>query len=291
MLYWKRIMNRRFCVFIITNGRPYKVYTYKTIREQGYTGDVIFVVDNLDSTKEEYIKKFGENNVYIFDKLKIAERTDDANTDNKLNAIIYGRNVCFDIAREKGYTHFLELDDDYTSFMWRRENEEGKLQGIFSKDLDSVFSLFCDFMDNTPTYSICFAQGGDFIGGKDNKGLKDGLKRKAMNSFFCKTDRYFQFVGKINEDVNTYVLEGSRGKLFFTYTDFMLTQKQTQKTKGGMSDLYLDVGTYVKSFYSIIYCPSSVSIALMGDKHKRVHHKVSWDNAVPKILNQKYKRV
>ena len=35
--------------------------------------------------------------------------------------------------------------------------------------------------------------------------------RKAMNSFICSVDRPFQFVGRINEDVNTYVLLGSRG--------------------------------------------------------------------------------
>lgn len=50
-----------------------------------------------------------------------------------------------------------------------------------------------------------------------------------------------------------------------------------------------DSGTYVKSFYSVIFAPSCVSIAMMGDKHKRIHHNISWDNCVPKILNEKYK--
>lgn len=57
-----------------------------------------------------------------------------------------------------------------------------------------------------------------------------------------------------------------------------------------MTDLYLDSGTYVKSFYSVIFSPSCVKISMMGDKHKRVHHKVNWNSCCPKILNEKWRK-
>ena len=134
------------------------------------------------------------------------------------------------------------------------------------------------------------AQGGDFIGGASSGTFKKGILRKAMNSFVCSVDRPFRFVWRINEDVNTYTLLGSRGKLLFTLTNVSLVQTQTQHNKGGMTGTYLDSGTYVKSFYTVIYMPSCVTVRIMGDKHKRIHHNISWNNCVPCIIDEKYKK-
>ena len=116
------------------------------------------------------------------------------------------------------------------------------------------------------------------------------ILRKAMNSFFCRTDRPFYFYGRINEDTTMYVRYGEQGKLIFTPMAFMLNQGQTQKNAGGLTEMYLDSGTYVKSFYSVMYSPSCVKVAAMGDKHMRMHHQVSWEYCTPKILNARYKR-
>ena len=45
-----------------------------------------------------------------------------------------------------------------------------------------------------------------------------------------------------------YVTLGSRGEKIFSVTDASLIQKETQANAGGLTDIYLDVGTYVKSF-------------------------------------------
>lgn len=64
------------------------------------------------------------------------------------------------------------------------------------------------------------------------------------------------------------------------------------KNAGGMTDLYLDSGTYVKSFYSVMYCPSAVKVAVMGgDAEKRLHHNISWNNCAPKILRENYRKI
>lgn len=57
-----------------------------------------------------------------------------------------------------------------------------------------------------------------------------------------------------------------------------------------MTDIYLDVGTYVKSFYSVMTMPSCVTVAMMGETHRRMHHNISWVNCVPMILNEKYRK-
>ena len=65
-----------------------------------------------------------------------------------------------------------------------------------------------------------------------------------------------------------------------------IVQKETQSNAGGLTDIYLELGTYVKSFYSVIAAPSCVKVALMGDKQMRLHHAVTWKNAVPKIIRE-----
>ena len=125
---------------------------------------------------------------------------------------------------------------------------------------------------------------------KCNKFLQDRVKRKAMNSFFCKTDNPFTFDGRINEDVNAYVGLGRTGNLFLTFCDVSLKQKHTQQNKGGMTETYNEGGTYLKSFYTVMANPSCVKICIMGDKYLRIHHRVNWNNAVPKIISDKYKK-
>jgi hypothetical protein len=111
-----------------------------------------------------------------------------------------------------------------------------------------------------------------------------------MNSWFCKTDRYFKFFSRLNEDVNTYINLGKTGCLFFTARDIRLEQKATQKTKGGMTEAYLEGGTYVKSFYSIMIEPSFVKFSIMGNKINRIHHFIDWKKASPKIISEDHKK-
>jgi hypothetical protein len=114
--------------------------------------------------------------------------------------------------------------------------------------------------------------------------------RKAMNSFICDTERCFDFRGRINEDVNTYTLLGSQGALFFTHNLVCLHQAETQKNKGGMTGAYVDGGTYVKSFYSVIGMPSAVKVSVMGNKNMRLHHLVDWRHCVPMIMREEFKK-
>jgi hypothetical protein len=68
-----------------------------------------------------------------------------------------------------------------------------------------------------------------------------------------------------------------------------LVQMQTQSNAGGMTEMYLESGTYVKSFYSVMYAPSCVKVGELGDPrspHYRIHHSINWRVAVPKIMRE-----
>lgn len=282
------IMRDDFAVFILTHGRANNVITAKTLKQQGYTGKWYVVIDNEDDQEGEYRRIYGDR-VLQFDKLSISRTFDTMDTQQDRRTIVYARNACFDLAKKVGVRYFLELDDDYTAFEYRYIGGEKLLIKKIEK-LDEVFSAYLDFLIDTNSDTVALAQGGDFIGGKNSVTYNKKVLRKAMNSFFCDSQKPFQFVGRINEDVNTYTTLGSRGKKIFTVTDASLVQKQTQKNKGGMSNVYLDSGTYLKSFYSVMGMPSAVRIQEMGDKNKRIHHAVEWENCVPMILNECYKK-
>jgi len=276
-----------FVAFILTHGRPNNVITYKSLRKHGYTGKVIVVIDDEDATADQYYENFDD--VEVFSKEAIAKTFDEGDNFKDRRSIVYARNACFDIAKKRGYKYFIQLDDDYTGYHYRVYNER-KQKPIRIKNLDNVFGALLDFYKKTNFATIAMAQGGDFIGGKNNKMAKrPTIYRKAMNSFICSIDRAFTFQGRINEDVNTYTSEASKGLLMGTIPLTALIQKTTQSNRGGMTDIYLDNGTYVKSFYTVMFSPSSCKVKPMGDTRMRLHHAIDWERAVPKIIRESLK--
>jgi hypothetical protein len=282
-------MKNKFAVFILTHGRANNVITYATLKKQGYTGKIYLMVDDTDQQIEEYKKIYGKQ-VIVFNKQKAIDYTDSADNFTNRKTIIYARNWNFVIAKEMGLDYFLQLDDDYTNFYNTLDNNGNYItQHRHLKSLDKICEVFVQFLIDSGADTVCMSQGGDFIGGAGSKVAKLGSQgkfaRKAMNSFFLSTAKPFKFQGRINEDVNSYVGLGNLGKLFITVPRIRLEQKQTQTNAGGMTDVYLNSGTYIKSFYSVMYAPSCVKITKMGVSNMRLHHMVKWKYAVPEIVS------
>lgn len=57
-----------------------------------------------------------------------------------------------------------------------------------------------------------------------------------------------------------------------------------------MTDVYLNRGTYVKSFYTVLFAPSAVKVSMMTTKYERIHHLIDWNAAVPKIVPEKFRK-
>jgi hypothetical protein len=281
---WKH----QFAVFILSHGRADRIFTISTLRRQGYTGPIFIIIDDLDTTRDEYLTRYGDD-VIIFDKVAVSKTFDAGDNFESMRSTSYPRNVMFQIAKERGVRYFLQLDDDYTNFRIKFDHHyDYSTWGPSVKSLDRLFSYFVEYMQNAPITTLCFAQGGDFIGGKGCfLALKIRTKRKAMNTFFCDTLRPYQFIGKLNEDVNTYLIAAKTGRIMLTTSHIAVEQKATQSNAGGMTEAYKQAGTYVKSFYSVMYHPSAVRVYPLGN---RLHHRISWMNAGPMILSESIKR-
>ena len=275
-------MREDFCAFILSHGRPDRVHTYNTLLKSGYTGKIFIVIDDEDKSEDQYRANFGDK-VIRFCKREYAEKLDEGDNTGKRTSTIYARAAMFDLAPKLGCKYFIQLDDDYTNFRLRFDSRNRL--GTFACPMDEVLGVLLEFYLSTNAISIAMSQGADLS-------LYPAMRRKCMNSFICSVDRPWVMTGRMNEDVNTYVNEGRRGDLFFTVMQAQLNQKQTQTNAGGMSELYLDSGTYVKSFYSVMYAPSCVKVAVLKafNQSGRIHHKINWNNTAPKIIRQELKK-
>ena len=277
-----------FAVMIISHGRAENVPTYPTLRKYGYSGRIILVCDDEDEDLQNYIDIYPE--VEVFSKQEVLKYTDPMDNKHDMRCAVYARNACFDIAERLGLEYFAEYDDDYTGHPYRWE-EEGVMYRSTIANLDAVFEAYIRFLEtNENIYSVAFGQPGDFIGGVGSRLHRMLYRRKCMNSWICKTERRFIFNGTMNDDQLTYSVYGMRGKIFFTFDFMMIDQPETQQIEGGMTDIYLGSGTYQKTWYSIMCCPSFIKAGMMGDRHYRIHHQVAHENAYPKIISSKYKK-
>ena len=283
----------RFVAFILTHRRPDRVLTYRALRRAGYTGPILLVVDSEDPTAPEYRARYGDE-VVVFD-LPAARTITDAGDNFDRGSVLFARNACFDIAVARGFSHFIELDDDYRIFE-HRYTSTGSYRESPVRSMNAAVGFLVEYAEGIGATSVALAQNGDFIGGGDGAPTPR-TRRKAMNSFVCSTARRFSFHGRMNDDVNTYIAQGRSGALFLTVFNLSLSQGATQANAGGLTELYLDLGTYVKSFYSVMYAPSCVKIGTMagndglGSKGPpRIHHAINWRAAVPRILDEKWRK-
>ena len=278
-----------FAVFILSHGRADSVLTVNTLKRQGYTGKYYIVLDNEDNQHDRYVENFGEEHILVFDKEAAGKTFDIMDNFPGRGVPTFARNVLHDFAKELGLQYFLELEDDYKTFR-QRFLSGGKLRSSYVCDFDALIPPFLEFLDESGAMCVAFAQTGDLLGGIESNVWRRRIVRKAMNAFFCRTDRPFKFLGRFNDDVNAYIDYGKRGELFFTVRDMTLEQMTTQSREGGITDAYLQYGTYVKSFYSVMLCPSSVKVSEMGQNHRRIHHELNWTYSVPEIISDAFKK-
>lgn len=281
-----------FAVLILTHGRADEMLTLDTLRKMNFTGRWYMVVDNEDDQVLRYREKFGSEHVVVFDKAAVAEWTDAGDNFPGRTAILWARNASFQIARDLGLTYFQMMDDDFAEVQLKYTNQDRtRLLARQLKCYDDCVEMAINFLDATGALSVAFGQGGDWIGGIGNQFAEAPVSRKCMNTFICRADRPFKFAGRMNEDVSTYVLNGMRGGLMFSIMPIAVLPPPTQSIAGGMTDEYKDSGTYVKTFYSVMYAPSAVKVGTMKRYCARVHHSLSWRNIAAKILDPKYKKV
>lgn len=169
--------------------------------------------------------EFGEQ-VLVFSKADIASRFDEA--DNFCDR----RSIFTPVMPVSTWQNWSGVNTSFSSMMIITSSsfvDRNYDQAYFPiRKLDAILSEMLAYYESIPALSIAMSQGGDFLG--DNGGHASWVKRKAMNSFICSVDRPFSFMGRINEDVNTYTNLGRCGELFMTIGAVQLGRNRRRKT-------------------------------------------------------------
>jgi hypothetical protein len=281
-------MSEKFGVFILSHGRADRVYTYDTLRKQGYTGDIRILIDDEDDSEDEYRERFVDQ-VVQFCKEEWRLKTDVMDTFQRRNVVVFARNAVYQVAKELGYKYICVLDDDYKAFEYRWLEDE-KLKVKRPKRLDLVFESAVKFLKASGAKCYAFAQAGDLIGGAKSNRFQQRVMRKIMNTYFFDVDNPVEFIGTLDEDMVASLRCGMSGELLLTSVDMTIQQMKTQANPGGLTEAYLDMGTYTKSFYAVMMNPSICKIAMMGDKHMRIHHRVNVAGMAPMIISGRYRK-
>ncbi len=279
-----------FAVLIISHGRPDKVHCVNTLNKVGYTGKYYIIIDNEDSTADEYYKLYGDK-VIMFDKSALDGTFDLMDNFEGRSVPVFARNVLYSIAKDLNLKYFLELEDDTMDFVHRYVKDD-KLKVKAITDFDSIVNAMVEWISTTNIDTVAFIQAGDLLGGHERKLWQSKVVRKAMQTFFFKVDNPVYFQGRFNDDVNMYLQYGKLGKVVLSIRDVVLCTGETQQTSGGITEMYQQYGTYVKSFYSVMLRPDCVKIhgMTMFSGNRRIHHRIDWDKAVPKIISSDYRK-
>ena len=94
-------MNKDFAVFILTDGRPDNVITYKNIRKQGYTGKIYIICSDDDKTLKQYKENYPDE-IIIFSKDEYEGKFDIGDNFKDQRMVVYARNATWDIAKQLG---------------------------------------------------------------------------------------------------------------------------------------------------------------------------------------------
>lgn len=278
-------MRDDFAVIIISHGRP-QCQTVSVLKECGYTGEYYIVVDDEDDTFNEYAAKHGLLRLHPFHKSVCFDIMDNFKGPNSIAT--FARNECWNLARKKNLKYFLMLDDDLKSLSFRY-NLDGKLKGTKASNLDVVFSQCCEYIQDSNISCLGFGLAMDYIGGIER--FYNYSKRSVMNTFFCRSDKQFDFCGRYSEDFITPVHENKIGNLFLGFTglqaQFEVWEQGKEKQTGGCQGVYLDIGAYTLRFYAVIAHPDCIYIRESGEG---LDNTTAYNNAYPKIISDRWRK-
>jgi len=270
-------------VFILTHGRADNQITYKTLRDNGYTGEVFFVVDDMDPQLEKYKENFGEQ-VLVFNK--DATGTDIMTNEKEYRSPVFARNKAYEFAKEKGYRYFVAIDDDIEVVIVRYQ-DGNSLRGQYITNFDDVFKALREYQESAKIACLSFANGGQLIGGLQGK-YKKGVSRRAYTVFFLDTEQPMEFKGLLDEDHLTTLYYSRNGYKIFTLMAFQMESPPRGKAEGGITDLYLErEHKYKQHFNSVIVLPDVVKIS--NDKQD-FNTTNLWGYAFPKIIREEHKK-
>lgn len=279
-----------FAVFIITHGHPDKQITYDTLRRCGYSGKIYLVVDDTDTTIQQYIDNYGRDSVIVFNKNYYinSDRFDNGTNTPIYACAIYARRAVEDIAKSFGLDYFAMADDDIKKIVIRYPVDNA-LKRVNIVNLDAVLEAHIELLKTQHLACIGFGGVQNYFAGASVFSDDNLSKRIIPYQFFLrrtdKTVRWSCWYGE--DDVEAY-FNTITGNLWFASLYVMI--EAMPNGTGSMATTYETINSYIMSFAELRYFPGLLRV------YKRPKSKASIfgvirtnGNWFPKILNETYK--
>lgn len=278
-------MRRDFAVFILSHGRANQQLTVEMLEKCSYSGRLYIIVDDEDAQKDIYKAIYGEK-VIVFSKKEIESTFDTMTNQKEYRSVVYARNVCYEIANKLDAKYVLMCDDDISSLLFRVFNGE-KLKGYKIKDIDKLFESMIEYISSANLAALGFSQEGAYVGGASSKKYREGCNRLVSQMFLIDMTKKVPFRGIFNEDFNYSIDVGVAGEVALSTMLVSIKSPKRMTNEGGLHDLYVDNGVYVREFYSKIAHPGTVRIEVKGHD---LTFRTNRDSDVPKIISSSYRK-
>ena len=278
-----------YAVMICTHGRPNAQHTLKILRDCGYTGKIILIVDDEDDTLPELMMKtFGEAEIVEFNKQMWIDKSDTGTIENQRKCILYAKNFCEDLAKERQLDAFVIADDDIFNFRYRYP-EYGKLKSLkITKDMDKVIEAYAEYMLSADIVAIGFGFTQFYFSGENSFSPENFLKyRVPYNFVFRNTKHRIDWMSWFGEDIITAVMYNKRG---YFMQDFPFVQQEIKplaKEAGGMKDTYDNNSDIRLAMQNIMYLPSELKAFKYRGKYMA---SIKRDKAFPMLISSSYKK-
>lgn len=276
-----------FSIFITSHNSPDECRSFYSLRKAGYTEPIYIVIDDEDPQYEVY--KEHVFNLLVFHKQDYIDKLDIgmSKSNPQRAAVLYARAAVEDFAKEKGLDYFIVMDDDLYGFRYRYV-EGNKLLSRPVESFKRLIDTYIQFMNESNSICLSFANDGSFIGGADVVTSGKMLERRSCHTIFLRdVSKEFEWKFAVNEDYVSSLLYANIGKLMFTLPFVQRNISGMNDRQEGMHDLYESTTEFQRAFYNVIACPWTCTVT----EYKN-HFVVRTDKntAYPKIVSSKYRR-
>jgi len=274
-------------IYIISKGRPWCT-TAQTLIKINYPGEWFIVCGTNDETIPEYQKTWGKERILIFDwheEVKTTDTLDNFGFDKMPSGATPVRNAVRRISESRGEIRHWQFDDDYTRFS-KTNRDLTKNIKMTGKEFEIELSRLASFANKGKLANVGFCLGHEAFPAT----AIVNYSKRVFNAHNLPNDEklFVKWRGRMNDDLINAIEVYQKGKIEMAFHWLNLTLKETQKEKGGLSDIYKNEGTVRKTAYVIMINPKGVRLSI---KFGRYHHAVSWQKIVPKLLHEKHARV
>ena len=273
-------------LYIISKGRPHCT-TAQTLVKMNYPGEWFIVCGNNDETLPQYIERWGEAKVLVFDwfeQVKHTDVLDNFGFEKMASGAAPVRNAVFDFSRARGEKRHWQMDDDFTHFRLAdmEKNRNIKMTGeLFYKWLVRL----AQYADDAHLANIGFSLSEECFPVTAKK-----IKQRVYAAHNMSNDPAItpEWRSRFNDDTIHAIDVHRLGQRKEIQVCFMaIDTKMTQSEKGGLTDMYKNLGTVRKTAYLILLAPSAAKLTI---RHSRYHHIVVWKKLVVKMLSEKWRK-